>query len=165
MTKNNSKYLKSRRRNPSRNEDNKIKPSRGRGTVTYKKRVLNITSRVPASKFNKNRLGLKSGKDLNKSGIKINKIINKNANEKTIQKINEGREIKLFTKHFDARAKIESKHTRSPAKSSLVNLDGVAQVLQTLYTKLRLLTYLMFKVKNYVKVVLSLCNSWFRPNL
>lgn len=151
MTKNNSKYLKSRRRNPSRNEDNKIKP-RGRGTVTYK-RGLNITNRAPASKFNKNRLGLKSGKDLNKSGIKINKIINKNTNEKTIQKINEGREIKLFTKHFDARAKIESKHNRSPAKSSLVNLDGVAQVLQTLYTKLRLLTYLMFKVKNYVKVV------------
>ena len=150
MTRNNSRYLKSRRRNPSRNED-KIKP-RGRGTVTYKRGLPNITNGAPASKFNKHRLGLKSAKDLSKSGIKLNKIINKNANEKTIQKINEGREIKLFTKHFDARAKIESKHIRSPAKSSLVNLDGVAQVLKTLYNNLRLFIYLMFTAKNYVKV-------------
>lgn len=152
MNRNNSKYLKSRRRNPSTNEDNKIKP-RGRGTVTYK-RGLNITNRAPASKFNKNRLGLKSAKDLNKSDIKISKISNKNANEKTIQKINEGREIKLFTKHFDARAKIELKHShiRSSAKSSLVNLNGVAQVLPNLYKHLRFLIYLTFTAKNYLKI-------------
>ena len=150
MTRNNSKYLKSRRRNPSRNEDNKIKP-RGRGTVTYK-RGLNITNRAPVSKFNKNRLDLKSAKDLNKSDIKISKISNKNANEKTIQKINEGREIKLFTKHFDARAKIESKHIRSSPKSSLVNLNGVAQVLPNLYKNLRFLIYLIFTAKNYLKI-------------
>ena len=152
MNRNNSKYLKSRRRNPSTNEDNKIKP-RGRGTVTYK-RGLNITNRAPASKFNKNRLGLKSAKDLNKSDIKISKISNKNANEKTIQKISEGREIKLFTKHFDARAKIELKHNhiRSSAKSSLVNLNGVAQVLPNLYKNLRFLIYLIFTAKNYLKI-------------
>lgn len=85
---------------------------------------------TPLTSSVKNRLTLNTNNVLlrrnNASSSQNNTIV------KNVQKTEQGKEIKLFTKHFDARSKLSSKKLTSPGKKKMKNMGKSSEEIVSL---------------------------------